>query len=252
MGVRHELRGSVGQRRGCDGPASPFLREHDRREETKQRSASGEHRNPRSAGATRGGARGGGGDAGGGSDRACGFRSALWDGWLGPSGYSLQSFVEVRRWRRSAGGGWSGDESATQPARSRRFGRKPWIGSCRGRYDARVVSKAFRSARPPRAESNAEPSLRRGRVSGHLERLDAPVLGAAQRPRAADRLYPDSRGTGERDVDLVDDALEPSTILLAAGCSDRQLTATSTLAEQRGPADPSLLELPPARTGCRS
>ena len=49
-------------------------------------------------------------------------------------------------------------------------------------------------------------------------------------------------------MDLVDDALEPSTVLLASGCSDRQLTATSTLAESESqPIHFCLSCLPPGQ-----
>ena len=68
----------------------------------------------------------------------------------------------------------------------------------------------------------------------HLERLDAPILGAVQRPLATDRLHRGwSWGIGKRDVHLVDDALEVSTIVLAAHCTDRHLSARSSFAQHK-------------------
>ena len=73
----------------------------------------------------------------------------------------------------------------------------------------------------------------RTKLPRHLERLDAPIFGAVQRPLAADRLHRWSCGNGKRDVHLVDDALEAWTVILAARCSDRHLSARPSLAQHK-------------------
>ena len=90
---------------------------------------------------------------------------------------------------------------------------------------------------------------RGNRVSRDLvERLDAPILGAAQCPRVADRLHPVSRGTGKRDVHLVNDALRAPTVLLATRCSYRHLSPGSSLPESKGqPIQFCLSGLPPGK-----
>ena len=86
------------------------------------------------------------------------------------------------------------------------------------------------------------------RLPRHLERLDGPIFSAAQRPLAADRFYRGRWGTGKRDVHLVDDALETLTVILAARCSDRHLSARSSFAQLKGqPIQLSLRGLSPGK-----
>lgn len=103
-----------------------------------------------------------------------------------------------------------------------------WCGAYCVRYDLLEASTE--------GMSTAELGLRRNRaLSRHLERLDAPILGAAQCPLAADRLHSGRWGANRQsDAHLVDHALEARSVILSAFCSNRHLSANSSFAEYKG------------------